>query len=162
MLTYLAKFAPILSEISRSLKNLFAKDVFFQWDSAQSKVFDKVKDLITSSPSPVLAYIDPNKITTPQCDASKYGPGDAVMEEGKPIAFASKSLTQSGVQYAQIEKEMFAIFFGLKRFHLYIYDRKIKPLVSIFKKTLFANPPRLQRMLLKLQNYDLELDYIPI
>lgn len=55
MVTYLAKFASILSEISRSLKNLLAKDVLFQWDSAQSKAFDKVKDLITSSPSPVLA-----------------------------------------------------------------------------------------------------------
>eukprot|EP00105_Crassostrea_gigas_P044027 XP_019928175.1 PREDICTED: uncharacterized protein K02A2.6-like [Crassostrea gigas] len=167
MVTYLAKFAPNLSEITSPLRNLLAKDVLFQWDSAQSKAFDKVKDLITSSPSPVLAYFDPRKVTTLQCDASKYGLGAALMQEGKPVAFASKSLTQSEVQYAQIEKEMFAILFGCKRFHQYIYGRKVKvetdhkPLVPIFKKALFAAPPRLQRMLLQLQNYDLEVDYIP-
>lgn len=105
-----------MSEISRSLKNLLAKDVLFQWDSAQSKAFDKVKDLITSSPRPILAYIDPHKITTLQCDASKYGPGAALMQEGQPLAFESKSLTQSDLQYVQIEKEMFANFFGCKRF----------------------------------------------
>lgn len=167
MVTYLAKFAPNLSEITSPLRNLLAKDVLFQWDSAQSKAFDKVKDLITSSPSPVLAYFDPRKVTTLQCDASKYGLGAALMQEGKPVAFASKSLTQSEVQYAQIEKEMFAILFGCKRFHQYIYGRKVKvetdhkPLIPIFKKALFAAPPRLQRMLLQLQNYDLEVDYIP-
>lgn len=126
MVTYLAKFAPNMSEITSPLRNLLAKDILFQWDSAQSKAFDKVKDLITSSPSPVLAYFDPHKVTTLQCDASKYGLGAALMQEGKPIAFASKSLTQSEVQSAQIEKEMFAILFGCKRFHQYIYGQKVK------------------------------------
>ena len=52
--------------------------------------------------------------------------GATLMQEGKPIAFASKSLTPSEVQYAQIEKEMLAIFFGCKRFHQYLYGRKVK------------------------------------
>ena len=85
----------------------------------------------------------------------------------KEIAFASKSLTLSEVQYAQIEKEMLAIFFGCKRFHQYLYGRKVKvetdhkPLVPIFKKTLSTAPPRLQRMLLQLQSYDLDVTYVP-
>lgn len=59
------------------------------------------------------------------------------------------------------------ILFGSQRFHQYIYGRKVKvetdhkPLVPIFKKALFAAPPRLQRMLLQLRNYDLEVDFIP-
>lgn len=52
----------------------------------------------------MFAYFDPRKVTPLQCDASKYGLGAALMQEGKPIAFASKSLTQSEVQYVQIEK----------------------------------------------------------
>lgn len=58
MVTYLEKFALNLSEITSPLKNLLAKDALFQWDSAQSKASDMVKDLITSGPSPV--FILPN------------------------------------------------------------------------------------------------------
>ena len=38
------------------------------------------------------------------------------MQEGKPSAFASTSLTPSEFQYAQIEKEMLAIFIDAKGF----------------------------------------------
>ena len=165
MVTYLAKFAPNLSEITSPLRTLLVKDVEFCWDDPQKQAFRKVKEVITKSP--VLAYFDPQKVTTLQCDASKYGLGATLMQEGQPIAFASKSLTQSETQYAQIEKEMFAIVFGCKRFHQYIYGHKVrvetdhKPLVPIFKKPLFAAPPRLQRMLLQVQGYDLDVNYVP-
>lgn len=59
-----------------------------------------VKDLITSGPSPVLAHFVHRKVTTLHCDASKYGLGAAMMQEGKPITFASKSLAQSEVQFS--------------------------------------------------------------
>ena len=89
------------------------------------------------------------------------------MQEGKPISYASKSLTPSECDYAQIEKELFAIVFGCKRFHHYIYGWKVtvqsdhKPLIPFFTKPLHAAPPRLQRMLLQLANYDLDVVYIP-
>lgn len=88
------------------------------------------------------------------------------MQEGKPIAFASKSLTPSEINYAQIEKEMFAILFGCRRFHQYIYGHEVKvetdqkPLVSIMKKTLLAAPPRLQRIILQLHRYELEINHL--
>lgn len=103
MVTYLETVALNLSDITSPLKN------------------DKVKDQITSSPSPVLAYFDPRKVTSLHCGASKYGLCAALVQEGKPIAFASKSLAQSEVQFAQIEKELLTILFGFKRFHQYIY-----------------------------------------
>ena len=159
MVTYLAKCAQNLSEITSPLRMLLTKDTLFSWDTPQIYAFNKVKDVITSTPSPILAYFDNQKVTTLKCDATKYGLGATLMQEGKPIAFASKSLTPSEVQYAQIEKEMLAIFFGCKRFHQYLYGRKVKvetdhkPLVPVFKKTLSKAPPRLQRMLLQLQSY---------
>lgn len=87
------------------------------------------------------------------------------MQEGKPIAFASKSLTPSEINYAQIEKEMFAILFGCRCFHQYIYGHEVKvetdhkPLVSIMEKTLLAAPPRLQRIILQLHRYELEINH---
>lgn len=62
---------------------------------------------------------------------------------------------------------MAAICFGLNKFHEYVYGRKIvvetdhQPLVSIFKKALKKCPARLQRMLLQVQKYDIELKYKP-
>jgi hypothetical protein len=76
----------------------------------RGKPSKRSKEVITKSP--VLAYFYPKMVTTLQCDASKYGLGTTLIQECQPIAFASKSLTQSEMHYTQIEKEMFAIVFG--------------------------------------------------
>ena len=59
-----------------------------------------------------------------------------------------------------------AIVFGMTRFHTYLYGRQFKvltnhkPLVMIVQKNLSSAPPRLQRLLLKLQGYDYILEYL--
>ena len=51
--------------------------------------------------------------------------GAAIYQEGNPIAFASHSLTSAERNYAQIEKEMLAVCFGLEKFHHYTYGRRV-------------------------------------
>lgn len=105
-----------------------------------------VKELLTCEPGPVLAYFDPLKELSLQVDASKYGLGAILMQDGGPIAYLSKSLSESEINYAQIEKELFAILFGWKRFHQYIYSRQVivesdhKPLESIMRKSSISSP----------------------
>ncbi|XP_021361397.1 uncharacterized protein K02A2.6-like [Mizuhopecten yessoensis] len=165
MVTYLSKFAPNLSELTSPLRVLLTQNIEFHWDKPQADAFRRVKDIITASP--VLAYFDPNKEVILQTDASKFGLGATLMQEGKPVAYASKSLTPSEINYAQIEKEMYGIVFGCNKFHQYLYGRKVKvetdhkPLIPISQKSLHAAPPRLQRMLLRVQKYDLDLVYVP-
>ena len=43
----------------------------------------------------------------------------------------------------------------------YIVETDHKPLQSIFRKSLNDTPPRVQRMLLKLTKYDLDVRYVP-
>ena len=68
-------------------------------------------------------------------------------------------------EYAQIEKELLPIVFAVERFDTYVYSRKItietdhKPLETIFKKSLQSSPRRLQKMLLCLQKYDINIVY---
>ncbi|XP_052797485.1 uncharacterized protein K02A2.6-like [Mya arenaria] len=166
MVNYLSRFAPNLADVTAPLRQLLSKEVEFCWETAQSDAFDKMKQIITD-PNQVLSYYDKSKPLTLQVDASKFGLGATIMQDGKPLAYASKSLTQTEVNYAQIEKEMFAILFGCKRFHHFVYGHKVNvqtdhlPLVSIFKKSINTAPARLQRMLLQLQKYDLDIKHYP-
>ncbi|UYV80066.1 K02A2.6-like [Cordylochernes scorpioides] len=102
-----------------------------------------------------------------QCDASKHGLGATLLQESQPIIFASRSLSKTEQNYAQIEKECLAIVFACERFHQYILGKcqvivqtDHKPLLSIFKKSILKAPQRLQRMLLRLQRYNLELEHV--
>ena len=68
-------------------------------------------------------------------------------------------------RYAQIEKELLAILHGCEHFHQYIYGRTVetdhKPLEAIVTKPLYRAPIRLQRMLLRLQQYDISVVHKP-
>ena len=119
-----------------------------------------------------LQYFDPAKPVRLQVDASKVGLGAVLIQndpngKGKPIAFASKSLTPAVTRYANIECEMLAVVFGCMKFHHYLYGRRFicesdhKPLEDIHLKHLSDAPPRLQRLLLKIQPYDFSIKFIP-
>ena len=57
--------------------------------------------------------------------------------------------------------------YGITRFHTYLFGVKFtlvtdhKPLEMIWKKPLKSAPPRLQRLLVKLQGYDFDVEYHP-
>ena len=99
------------------------------------------------------------------CDASATGLGACLIQNGNPVAYSSRALTDCEQRYAQIEKEMAAIVHACKKFHCYIFGKEVtvytdhKPLEQIFKKQLLSAPMRLQRMLLALQWYDLSVIY---
>ena len=83
------------------------------------------------------------------------------------MAYASRALTGTESNYAQIEKELLAIAFACEKFDAYIYGLDCvrvhtdhKPLDSIFRKELCTAPKRLQRMLLRLQKYSLDVTYL--
>ena len=113
------------------------------------------------------AYFNPSKETSLQVDVSNKGLGAVLLQKGKPIAFASKALTEMEQRYANIERELLAVVFGCERFKSYLYGWKFqvesdhKPLEMISIKNLIAAPPRLLRMLLPLQEYDLSIIYRP-
>ena len=163
--TYMAPFIPNLSTMSEPLRNLLKKDSVFQWSSSHSAAFESIKQSICQEVT--LAFFDPEKETVVQVDASLRGLGSALIQEGKVIAFASRALTDTEKRYANIEREMLAVVVACEKFHSYLFGKKFtvesdhKPLEMIHLKNLTAAPPRLQRMLLRLQGYDLIIKYKP-
>ena len=164
MINFLASHIPNMSTTTAPLRELLKADIHFQWDSQQEVALTKIKEVLSSAP--VLSYFDPSKTSTIQADASKHGLGACLFQQGKLIAYASRSLSPSESNYAQIEKELLAIVFACEKFHQFIYGftTKVqsdhKPLETIFTKPLCSVPPRLQRMLLRLQKYDLSVKYV--
>jgi len=163
MVNYLSKFIPNATITLRPLQNLLKKDVSWNWSDVQQEAFDSMKTLVTSTP--VLAFYDPKKELTLENDACDFGIGSAMYQDGKPVAFASRTLTDAERNYAPIEKEMLAMCFGLDKFHHYTFGRKVhvvtdhQPLETITKKPLYKAPRRLQSMILRSQKYDYHVTY---
>lgn len=166
VVNYMRSFIPNMSELTAPLRELLKTNVIFQWTELHAKIIEDIKDAIINSP--ILVPFDIEKELVIQCDASQNGLGCCLLQEGKPISFASRSLTKTEQNYSQIEKEMLAILFACTKFKFYTYGRRVKvvsdhkPLLSIIKKDIHTIPSaKLQRMRLKLLNFDIELQFAP-
>ena len=51
--------------------------------------------------------------------------GAACLQNGQPVAFASRVLAPNEPKWEQIEKDLFAIVFACTKFHDYIYGKEV-------------------------------------
>ena len=102
MINYLAKFIPGLADRSRILRELLKEKHEWTWQPQHQKCFDELRTACASEPT--LAYYDVNKSVTLSCDSSQYSLGAVCMEDEKPVAYASRTLTDTKKRYAQIER----------------------------------------------------------
>jgi len=135
MVTYLAKFIPNLSQTASPLRALL-KDIEWYWSQQQAKSFESSSSNFEIA-KPVLISVDP----------SSKGMGAVLLQDEHPVAYPSKALTNSQQNYAQVEKEMLAMFFGCTSFHGYIYglmsvtiETDHKPLEMILNKNTTPGP----------------------
>lgn len=165
------KFLPNLSSEAEPLHSLTHKGTAWKWGTKEQACFQHLKDLLCNDV--VLAHFNPAVPVGISCDASEVGVGVVLFhryQDGteRPIAYASKTLTDTQRRYSQIQREALAIVFGLTKFHQFLYGRRIiivsdhKPLLAIFSPTrgtptLAAN--RLARWALQLSQYDYKIEY---
>lgn len=160
---YFGKFIPNLSEKTTSLRSLNKQDSLFEWSRQHTHEWKMLQGMLTKAP--ILAIFDAGKKTKVSTDASKGALGAALFQmhgqDWRPVAYASRVLTDSECRYSQIEKEALGIVYGCEKFHDFIYGRHItaetdhSPLISIAKKCIGDIPPRLQHLFLRLMRYDL-------
>ena len=117
--------------------------------------------------APVLAYYSPQKETLLQTDASTKGLGACLLQDKKPIYFASKALTEMQGGYIAIEIESLAAAWAVEKFHHFLYGCHFilktdqKPLEAILSRSLNQATPRLQHILIKTLPYNFTVRYIP-
>ncbi len=163
--TYLSQYIPNYSSKAKPLRDLTKDETPFEWDAIHDQCLHALKQAITTSKA--LAYYDSSLPLTLEVDASQKGLGAALLQRDRVIAFASKTLTTAQSNYSNIEREALALVHGIQRFHTYVYGREVnvitdhKPLVNLWQRPLTSAPPRLQRLFLKLQGYNLQVSYKP-
>ena len=119
---YLGKFMPNMANESAPLREILGKNVAWHWDHLQEESFQKLKQMASSTP--ILGYYDPSKPLCLSVDASSKGQGAVLLQDEKPLAYASRALRPTQQRYAPIEKETFTIVYGVQKFHKYIYEEQ--------------------------------------
>lgn len=113
-----------------------------------------------------MGIFHPEKKPTLICDASDFGLGASHWQDGVPVFFASRKLTDTEQGYPLIEKELLAVVFGFQKFHIFLYGNFTgvlsdhMPLKGLVKKFLPELTLRQQRLMAKLLPYDLSVDHI--
>jgi len=171
MINYYGRFIRNLSSILHPLNKLLQKGVPFVWSRDCETAFNKAKAVFTSNQ--VLAHFNPKLPLVLATDASSYGVG-AVLSHRYPdgservIQFASQTFSNVQLKYSQIDKEAFAIIFGVKKFVQFLYGNNFtlitdhKPLVQIFSPSQslpIYSAMRMQHYAIFLQGFNYKIEY---
>eukprot|EP00731_Ephydatia_muelleri_P028828 Em0020g472a len=170
MINQFGKFSPHLSELSQPLRELLSTRNAWLWGAKQDLAFSMLKNEITKPA--VLALYDPAADTKVSADASSYGLGAVLLQRDKsswkPVAFASRSMSDTEKRYAQIEKEALAIVWACDKFSTFVIGKHFtietdhKPLIPLLStKHLDSLPPRILRFRLRMARYDYSIEHKP-
>ena len=161
---YYRKHIKDFAKLCAPLNKLTRKDIKFEWSSQCQESFEELKQSFIKPP--VLDYPDlrESNIFNLHTDASGYAIGAVLSNSnGKPVAYASKSLNKAESNYSTIEKELLAMVWAIKHFRPYLYGRRFevysdhRPLVYLF--TLADPSSRLTKFRLALEEYNFEVIY---
>ena len=170
MVNQLGKFSPRISELTQPMRELLSHKRAWLWGPDQEEAFNKVKEEI-SQPT-TLALYNPDAELKISADASSFGLGAVLFQHEedswKPVAYASRSMSETERRYAQIEKEALATTWACEKFSDYVLGRRFliesdhKPLVPLLNtKQLDSMPPRILRFRLRLARYDYKVEHVP-
>jgi len=170
MMNQLGKFSLWISELTQPLQELLRTKRSWLWGPDQEQSFNQVKEEL-SQPTTLVLY-DPKRELKVSADASSFGLGAVLFQQDgdnwKPVAYASRSLSETERRYAQIEKEALAVTWACEKFTDYVLGRKFqietdhKPLVPLLNtKQLDSMPPRILRFRLRLARYDYTVCHVP-
>lgn len=132
MINYLRAFIPNMSEKVGPMRELLRKDSMWVWSKECEVAFNSLKDILAQVPT--LANYDYRDSFEIQSDASQKAIGCCLFQKGRPVYYASRCLSSTEQDYAQIEKEMLAVKFFCENFTSLSMDRKLlkfKQIISL-------------------------------
>ena len=113
MVNYLSKFSTRISELTEPIRDLCKEKLPFNWGPEHDGAIHLIK--IEIATAPILAYYNPKKPTILQTDASCKGLGACLLQNQKPVYFASKALSETQKGYVAIELESLAVAWAMEK-----------------------------------------------
>ena len=117
LVNYFGRLIPQFSNKILPINNLRKKETQFIWSNECQESFDKLKTELSSHP--IVRSYCLKKEATLTTDASKEAIGAVLTQEGHPVIFVSRTLSEAEKNYSNIEREALAIVWSVSRFTFY-------------------------------------------
>ena len=153
MINYLNRYSALSAHLAALLSSLTHQAADYKPEKTHMENFQRLKMEISKTEA--LPYFNTSAETTLQTDASKKGLGACLIQNGKVVCYASRSLTKTELNYQNLEREALGTIWGMEKFHYFLYGKEFtletdqKPLVSIYKKHMVDISPRVQRLIVR-------------
>jgi hypothetical protein len=167
-INYYRTLIPNFGRITADLYQMSqAKKKTCTWTPETLKQFADLKQALVTAP--ILVFPNFKIPFHIQTDASQKAIGGVLLQQVKglfkPVAFASRKLSDTERRYSATERELLALIYCYDQFNSHVYGRKIEfytdhePLVTMSK--LKKPLGRLGRLFHRLQDVDYDIHYLP-
>jgi len=157
-------FVPHFSALTQPLWAAASGDKL-QWTEPLMLAYEKLKKEISECRT--RAHFDPEKKIVIQTDACNLGLGAVLLQEGVPVVYVSRTLTDVEKRYSQIELEFLGLVFALNKLKLYVLGAEVDiqtdhlPILGLLRKPIDQLSNRLQRWVIGIQHYQFKITHIP-
>nr|XP_047142341.1 uncharacterized protein K02A2.6-like [Hydra vulgaris] len=148
------------------LNNLRKKGVTFEWRKEHQQAFELLKRNLCEEP--VVKVYDINQDLELTTDASEKAISGILSQNGHPVLYLSRTLSDAETRYSNIEREALAIVWSAHRARHFLLGRKFKlisdhrPLEFIFdsnKELPKVTSARILRWAIQMMAFDYEISY---
>ncbi len=169
MVTYCGRFIPNLADRTVNLRQLLKEETPWLWTAEHHRDMHGIQEVLVKKTE--LTSFNVRRRSHLFVDASPVGLGTILCQLGKfdktsqVVAYASRALTPVEQRYSQIQTELLAIRWATQHFHVFLFGQKFvlhtdhQPLVSILKNPASRPSARMERWLLFLQHYVMDIEY---
>ena len=167
LVNYFGRYIKNFSELTEPLNMLRHKDVPFVWGVPQQNAFESLKNALCEYP--VVRPFDANKDSTLTTDASEKSISAVLTQEGHPVMYLSRRLSETERNYSNIEREALAIVWATNRARHYLMGKKFqlrsdhRPLEFMFnpqRELPKVTSARLMRWAIQLSAFDYDIQYV--
>lgn len=166
LFTFYGRFVKDFAQLCAPLHDAKHEDQF-KWSDECEDNFQILKERLTSSP--VLQPYVPTKTSVVTVDASLNAIGAVLSQDGHPVLFVSRKLTETERRYSNIEREALAVVWACTRLQQFLLGKRFvietdhKPLIYILGdnhpvKTDIS--PRLMNLSIKVMRFDFEIRHV--